>query len=82
MLLQNSEKSLKFPVKKWVLNLKICLKFQISYYHPLNEWLVRGNQLQPWVNNDGSFKFWDYHPPKMGKHFKIKLKFQIPYYHQ
>ena len=80
MLLQNSEKSLKFTVKK--MGVKPQNMPQISYYHPLNEWLVRGNQWQPWVNNDGSFKFWDYHPPKMGKHFKIKLKFQIPYYHQ
>ena len=48
MHLLNSECP-KNALQKWVKQVKICLKLQISYYHPLNQWLLgatNGNQGQ------------------------------------
>ena len=39
----------KLSTLQWLQHLKICLKAQIPYYHPLNKWLL-------WVTNDKQLK--------------------------
>ena len=78
MNLQCSE---ALPLQQWVKYLKIWLKHQISYNHPLTYWLLIatiGNQRSPMMNLQWSEVFLLQHHVK---HLKIWLNYQIPYYH-
>ena len=46
--------------------MKICLKLQISYYHPLNQWLLWATNGNHGQKSDAPFMFWDYQTPIMG----------------
>ena len=55
--------------------LKICLKLQIPYYHPLNQWLLGATNAR--INKDGPLKFLDYQPTNGYKPLKLWTKSMV-----